>query len=273
MKDNALPSYRLKEVPEGSGRFCIINDKSLPMSKPGGDMFPHYPKALAEIILADINEILGYDAYLDEGDPDKSMKPEEVSKNVQFENIRKQQQMMSCCISMEAMLSSEEREGDQVFELQVEEVLQWDLLFRMSSDPHAKSEQCGACSEAIRWLGSDWKDLPANNACDLEGMRNEDVPFVEQSVAKRFQKEVNEMTGLEKRATVYLFHYLEKTSISLPILWVKGYISCETIKNAYLSFTFQSMQTDPETLDRGFGSFLYGRLSYFRKYLQQKKTE
>jgi hypothetical protein len=193
------PKYTIQpasEMLEGKKGFLIYNDNQLPMSNHQGFNCMALPKCIASVIVKDINEILLLDTYLEEGDPKKAYSYSEVSKHPKFLEIRKKQEMQSFAIGVHNTLMAVV--DDPTFGLELEKVIQWDFLYRMSPGPKEKMEQMEATYEAIHWLGKDWVDLPGNYARTFEDMEADEIPFVPQSILDRLQAEVATMTKAEQ---------------------------------------------------------------------------
>ncbi|MCH6198611.1 hypothetical protein MMU07_03400 [Aquiflexum sp. LQ15W] len=265
-----LPRYTLDKDWDGTGRFYILNDNCLLMLRSDGDPFPPYPKEAAEILLEDINEILSQKVFINEGEKQRALTPKEVSRHVKFRIIRQEQQLMSFCVRLEEMIANPEPETEKIADLKLEERIQWDLLYRMSPDPHVKMDQLQACYEAIHWLGADWKDLMANYASDMEEMREMDIPFVAASLTQRLQQEVDSMTLPEKLAVAFLYGFFHGFSITIPILWVRGKISVDAFEDACNSLLMEFSQEELIKMKNEGGDFVSKRLAFLKRFLEEK---
>ena len=127
------------EMLEGKKGFLIYNDHQLLMSNHQGVEYKALPKRVADVIVEDINEIILLDTYLEEGDAKKAYTYSEVSKHPKFLEIRKKQERKSFAVSVHNTLM--EVEDDPTFGLELEKVIQWDFLYRMSPGPKEKMER------------------------------------------------------------------------------------------------------------------------------------
>ena len=263
------PKYNIQpasEKLEGKKGFLIYNDNQLPMSNHQGFHYMALPKGVASVIVKDINEILLLDTYLEEGDRKKAYSYSEVSKHPKFLEIRKKQEMQSFTIGVHNTLMAVV--DDPTFGLELEKVIQWDFLYRMSPGPKEKMEQMEAAHEAIHWLGKDWVDLPGNYARTFEDMEADEIPFVPQSILDRLNAEVATMTKPEQVAVWYLYEFFNRFSITIPILWVKGALSSTCLEESYYVFS-SDVSLKSLRLKRKKGeNFIQRRLAYLRQYLQ-----
>lgn len=265
------PQYGLQKDWEGLGRFYIINDNSLLMITASDGCFPHYPIEVALVITEDINDILLQDVFLEEGERNKALKPIEVSRHPKFAKIRQEQQMMSFCIAIEKIIIEKAQKNIIDFNLEVAPDIHWDLLYRMSSDPHAKMDQIQTCKESITWLGDDWKDLIANYAQSVEEMKKINVPFVREKLILRLQRLIDEMTPLERITVSFLYQFFQQYSITIPVLWVKGLISGDELENAYYALASDFSFEEILKMKNEENDFVQKRLDYLKRYLEEKK--
>lgn len=255
--------------PEGKG-FLIQDDNLLPIA--GHPEYGDLPasKKVANILVKDINDIILLDAYLDEGDPKKGYTYSEVSKHPKFRDIRKKQEQMSFALSVHRTLKGVQ--NDPKFRLELEHVIQWDFLYRMSPGPIEKMEQIQATAPAIQWLGKDWVDLPGNYVSTLEEMEADEIPFVPQIILDRLYAEIAGMTLPEQVAVWYLYEFFQRFSITIPILWVKGIVSSVCLEDSYYVLASDFSLKEIRSIRKQEGDFVQKRLGYLRRYLKATRS-
>ncbi|MGM0944498.1 MAG: hypothetical protein ACQEW9_04885 [Bacteroidota bacterium] len=245
--------------------YQIKNDFNQLMETHLDKVYTPLPKAIAEILIADMNDILAQDIYPDPDNQEITLSPEEVINHPQFKEIRKQQESTSFSVSVHNTLLSIENEQD--FDLELEKVLHWDLLFRMSPGPTEKMEQVAAADAALQWLGKDWTDLPANYASSIQEMKENEISFVDEKVISRLNTKLSSMNLIEKIAVWYLYEFFQRFSITLPILWVKGIIDGISLENSYYVFTSELTLDEIPEIRKEEGGFLQHRLRHLHNYL------
>ena len=263
------PIYSISPVSETSGKekgFMILTDRLEPMQNHLGRAYLPLSQKLAELLVKDINEILPLKFQLEEKKPKSILSYEEVLTHPRFLEIRKAQEKMSIAICVHNTLL-EVRE-DSNFRLELHPVIQWDFLYRMSPGPKEKMEQMQAAAEAIEWLESDWVDLPANYANSVEEMEADEVPFVPQVILDRLHKELVTMSLEELVAVWFLYDFFHRFSITLPILWVKGFISGATLEDSYYLMASGFSPKEIRKFRKEDGDFLQRRLGFLREYLE-----
>lgn len=264
---SVISSYKIEQDENGG---VLLDDRSQIMKTHLGTLYPPLPLEQANIILEDINEIISEKAYIGQGKKRKSLLPHEVLQHPKAAEIRKQQERMSFAVCVQNTLI--EMDQIQDFDLPMAQLLQWDMLYRMSPDPHAKMDQMAASEQAINWLGKDWKDLPANYCQNLDDMKEQDVPFVAESLVARLQ---NLMTGLipaEKVAVWFLYEFFQRYSISIPLLWVKGFVDGACLEDSYYALASDFSSEEIMKMKKEEGDFVQRRLGYLKAYLLAKKA-
>lgn len=256
---------------DGKKGYLIYNENHQIMVNHCGWGYPPMSKKLANVLVKDINEILLLDVYLDEGDPKKGFNYSEVNKHVKFRDIRNKQEQMSFAVCVHNTLIA--MEDDPNFRLELDPVIQWDFLYRMSPGPSEKMEQMNATAPAIHWLGKDWVDLPGNYVSTTEEMEVDEIPFVPQVIIDRLYAEIATMTLPEQVAVWYLFEFFQRFSITIPILWVKGMVSSACLENSYYVLASDFSLKEIRSIRKQEGDFVQKRLSYLRKYLKANRPK
>lgn len=251
--------------------YLIYNDNHQIMINHCGWFYPPMSKRLANILVNDINEILLLDVYLDEGNPKKGFTYSEVNKHIKFREIRTKQELMSFAVCVHNTLIA--LKDDPNFRLELDPVIQWDFLYRMSPGPVEKMEQMQATAPAIQWLGKDWVDLPGNYASTIEEMEVDEIPFVSQVIIDRLYAEVATMTLPEQVAVWYLHEFFQRFSITIPILWVKGILSSTCLEECYYVLASDFSLKEIRTIRKKEGDFVQKRLGYLRQYLKANQTQ
>ncbi len=266
-KYSVIPAAEISKERKG---FVIRNDSFLPIL--GLSIFGDAPisKKQANILVKDINEIILLDAYLDEGDPKKGYTYSEVSKHPKFKEIREKQEQMSFALSVHRTLWAVQ--NDPKFRLELEYVIHWDMLYRMSPGPIEKMEQIQASAPAINWLGKHWVDLPANYVSTIEDMEAEEIPFVPRVILDLLKDEIASMSLPEQVAVWYLYELFQRFSITLPILWVNGLISSACLEDSYYVSTSDFSLKEIRRIRKEEGGFVQKRLSYLRQYLKANRA-
>ena len=259
----------LKSV-RGEEGFLIITDFQEPMQNHLGKDYAPLPKKIAQILAEDINEILLEDTLLDEVKNQKKINSEEVTPHSNYKLIRQEQERMSFSVCVQNTLLAIENEPD--FPVQLEKLIQWDFLYRMSPDPNEKMKQVVASKDAINWLGKDWKDLQGNYAGSLEEMEELEIPFVSQVLIDRLKIELESMNLEEKVAVWFLYEFFQRFSITMSILWVKGIIRGYTLEESYYQFTADFSLEEIKKIRAEEGDLVQRRLSHLKKYLNALKS-
>lgn len=266
------PKYSIfpaSEIDPDRKGFLIQNDNLHPIA--GHPDYGSMPatKKIANILVKDINEIILLDAYLDEGDPKKGYSYSEVSKHPKFREIRKKQEQMSFALCVHRRLL--EFQNDREFGIGLEQVIQWDFLYRLSPGLGEKMEQIQATVPAIKWLGKDWVDLPGNYAGTFEEMEADEIPFVPQVILDRLNAEIATMTLAEQVSVWYLYEFFQRFSITIPILWVKGVVSSPCLEDSYYVLASDFSLKEIRSIREQEGNFVQRRLSYLRQYLKANR--
>jgi hypothetical protein len=267
------PMYSISPASATSGKekeFLILTDFQEPMQNHLGRAYLPLSQKVAEGLVKDINEILPLKFQLDEKKPKIKLSYEEVLNHPRFREIRKAQEKISFAVCVHNTLL--EVKDDTGFRLEVHPVIQWDFLYRMSPGPREKMEQMQAAAEAIQWLGKDWVDLPANYASSVEEMEADEVPFVPQVILDRLHRALVTMTLEELVAVWVLYDSFNRFSITLPILWVKGFISGATLEDSYYVMASGFSPKEIRKFRKEEGDFLRRRLGFLREYLEANKT-
>jgi|GEM_PF-2953382 len=247
--------------------YLIFDGEKQVLKNHLGTTYPPLFNDTAEILVAELNEIIAMDTYLvNKNDTTIALSPEEVINHPNYAEIRKKQEMQSFSVCVHNTLLA--IEDFSQFKLPIQELIQWDLLYRMSPGPIEKMEQVHVVFDAIQWLGKDWIDLPANYTGSLEEMTDQEVPFVPANIQQRLQKELLTMSQAEQIAVWYLYEFFQQFSITLPILWVMGIISSTTLEDSYYVLASDFSPLEIRDIRKKEGDFVQRRLEYLRRYLE-----
>jgi hypothetical protein len=260
-----LYTYTITQVENG---FFLLDDLSNPIKTHLGSDYPPLPFGILKILAEDINEIIVNKAYGSQGKKRKAKLQDEVLVNPGRSKIRKDQESMSFSLCVENTLIEMGVEKD--IELPLQYLIQWDMLYRMSPDPHAKMDQMSACEQAISYLGKDWKDLPANYCQDLQQMNEEKVPFVAEGLIGRLTHLMEDMVPAEKVAVWFLYEFFQRYSITIPLLWVKGLVDSENMEDSFYTLASDFSENEIKKMKKEEGDFVQRRLKYLREYLMVK---
>jgi hypothetical protein len=211
------------------------------------------------------------DIYLENEGSSNVLTPKEVRKHPMYSEIRKKQEMQSFAVCVQNTLLAIE-DFDQ-FKLPIHELIQWDLLYRMSPGPIEKMEQIQVVHEAIQWLGTDWIDLPANYTGSIQEMKTEEIPFVPQRIINRLKEELESMNEAEQIAIWYLYEFFQQYSITLPLLWARGVITSPVFEDSYYVLASDFSPDEIRKIRKKEGDFVQQRLKYLRKYLMANHSE
>lgn len=260
---NLMEGYKVGKTSSGT---LIMDDRGKPMETHLGTVYPPLSEALALVLKQDINEIINVNFFLKEGKKSIVLNPEEVLGRADFSEIRKHQERQSFSVCVENTLI--EMGNDASFNLPIRELIQWDMLYRMSADPRAKMDQVIVCAPAIEWLGQDWKDLSGNYCGSLEEMEADGVPFVEEPLIARIEELWESLSYSEKVTVWFLFEFFQRYSITLPILWVKDQIDGEVLEDAYYVLASDFSEKEIRKMKKEEGDFVQRRLRFLREYLK-----
>jgi hypothetical protein len=159
--------------------------------------FPPLPEAIANLLASDLNRL---DAA--------HQLPNSLNRSLVY-----------------CTLSTLSDAGDAYeFALDVPQCIQWDKIYRLAPGPPYRLLQYNALTPVLNFFSDKWEDLPLNYCQSIEEMQEEEVPFVSQKIIDVLQGFLNGFHPAQQFAVELLFHYFDRTSISLPILWVAGII-------------------------------------------------
>lgn len=107
-------------------------------------------------------------------------------------------------------------------ELEFEEQMQWDRLFRLNLSSDTGSLELNKTQKARDFFNEKWKNFGLNYYKSLEEMHKKEIEFVSDEIIQDVKKMVDSLTISKKVAVNVLYNFFEYFSIAIPILWVSG---------------------------------------------------
>jgi hypothetical protein len=153
-------------------------------------------------------------------------------------------------------------ENTELYTLQIEPVIHWDRLFRLSPQPEHQIYEAAIVTQIKSSIYSSWADLPHNYCSSAEEMEHEGIDFINQEIIKELTEITSDFDQLDIFCVDLLFQFTEQFSITLPILWVAGKISNEDFVNIFSVFVHNEPAIAMLPEQRAYRKHLAERLKY-----------
>ena len=130
-----------------------------------------------------------------------------------------------------------------------EDMIQWDLCYRLASDPLWREEQKQHIQCVIDFInsnGAKWVDLMINGASDREEMTKWDVDKTPDDIVQLLFPLYRQMSDIQNNFTYVLYRFSVSVSITLPLLFVLGKIDIDQFVDAYYYLHPEGKDDDPK---------------------------
>lgn len=252
---NMNRSYTLKNISETL--FVIIGPNGNVITNHLDEEFPPLSNNIAQTLCDDLNDIneanRGFlNANVKDEDKDLILFENEIMGNELRESF------VYCVIStmMEANGNS--------FDLDIRTCVQWDRVFRLSPGPPDLQLEIAVLADVKKYFNEDWVNLQLNYSQSIDEMLHDGIDFVPDQIINKLYSIIAVMSPVERFIIDLLYNYIDKISITLPILWVAGKLDEDGLVDAYWVFQHG---IHPNELDKEGNSrvrFLKNRLLYLK---------
>jgi hypothetical protein len=192
-----------------------------------GKPYPLLSDQCSKILLADINDICKqyYKSSYTEDDIDDT-----VFNNVLASISGKELRVSFGYCVISTLMEYEANDADM--ELDIEQQIQWDRLFRLNIKENGLEIELNATSNSRSYFRDKWKNYGLNYSDSIEQMAENGVEMVSDEVVKEVIELTSALHISQKAAVNILYHFFENFSITIPILWVCGKISNKDLVGA-----------------------------------------
>jgi hypothetical protein len=225
----------------GENAFEIYNPIGEQITNHNGRPYPLLSDQCSKILLADINQICKQ-YYKSNYTKDEN---DETVFNIVLASISGEELRVSFAYCLISTLM-EYASNDAEMELDVEQLIQWDRLFRLNIEENGGDIELTATSNSRSYFKDKWKNYGLNYSDSIEQMAENEVEMVSDEVVKEVVKLTSTLHISQKAAVNILYHFFENFSITIPILW-----ACEIISNKDLVASNWALQygVDIESFD------------------------
>ncbi len=170
--------------------------------------------------------------------------------------VNQERESFSYCVLSTMM------EAPTEYELDIDELLQWDRVFRLSPAPPALPLELSILKEIKPHLNAEWVNLSLNYGQSIEEMTEMKVDFVPDEIIKELNGLVENMNSAERFMSKLLYVFMGYFSMTLPIFWVTKKIENDDLLKAFWIFEYGESPTQKDI------HFLNNRLDALRKIQQ-----
>lgn len=163
---------------------------------------------------------------------------------------------------MYCVLSTLQQAPDEVYELEIEQAIQWDRVFRLNPGPPNLLFEIKHIAPIKNYLGKLYVDLPLNYSDSVEEMQEDGTELVPQTVIDKLYELTNAMEPKRRFMVMLLYNFFDNFSIAAPILWVAGKINDAEMVNAFWAFVNGEDPDDAEGEAAEAIKFLKNRLLF-----------
>ncbi len=249
-QDEPTAQKNYSRITEDEQLFTILDCNKKPLKTHLGASFPKLSENVSKNLLSDLNDIFSFN--------------EESINLFSFINGGNEEELKRsffyCVLST---MYTYNQEG-LLPELEIENQIQWDRLFRFTPGPPHILNQLKATETAREYLGEHWVDLPLNYCSSLEQMKEDAVEFVPDATVAKIQSLVNEMSPAELIMVNILYNFFDYFSITLPILWVSGKINDHAFVASYWAFYHHEDFYELNENEYEYPRFLMNRLLHLK---------
>jgi hypothetical protein len=252
--------YARKEINENT--FEVLGSDGSTLKNHNGKPFPKLSENISRNLIGDLNGICENRYEIDEAtevSEDKLMN--DVLLRISEQELR--ESFTYCLLS--TLMEYEEQQMD--LELEFEDQMQWDRLFRLNVSSDTGSLELKKTQKARDFFNGKWKNFGLNYYQSLEEMHENEVEFISDEIIQDIKKIVDSMTISKKVAVNILYNFFEYFSISIPILWVNGEINEDDFISSYWALEFGVDISEMDEEDYEQPRFLMNRLLYLKTIL------
>jgi len=252
--------YIRKEINENT--FEVLGSDGSTLKNHNGKPYPFLSENISRNLIGDLNAICEIRYKPEEG----IEVTEEALYNDVLTRISEQElrESFSYCL-LSTLMEYEEQQMDA--ELEYEDQMEWDRLFRLNISSDTGSLELNKTQKARDFFNDKWKNFGLNYYQSLEEMHENEVEFISDEIIQDIQPLVDSMDISKRVAVNILYNFFEYFSITIPILWVNGKITDEDFISSYWSLEFGIDITEMEEEDYEQPRFLMNRLLYLKTIL------
>ena len=104
-----------------------------------------------------------------------------------------------------------------------------------------------------------------NYAQSIEEMQETETDFVPENVILEFRKMMDEMPPVGRLFAWFLWHSLQRFSISLILLFVAGKITSNQLVECYMVFFYAQTPEERDKIEKEYAAFLENRLNNLKE--------
>lgn len=219
-------TYQRKEAT--NGLFEVLGSDGTILKNHNNKPYPILSENISRNFIGDLNDINDKNRkFIVEGNSEEDVIGEMLLHNLS--NIELNESLCYCVIS--SLLEYEV--ADMTTELEFENEIQWDRLFRLTPGPPFLLIELKNTQKAREFFGEDYQNLQINYSNSIEEMEENEIPLVSVDIITKISELVQKMSMAEKVMVNILYNLYDCFSITLPILWVAGKIGEEDVISAY----------------------------------------
>jgi hypothetical protein len=252
--------YTRKQINENT--FEVLGGDGSTLKNHNGKLYPNLSENISRNLIGDLNHICEIRYKLEDGiDVSEEAPYNNVLTRISEQELR--ESFAYCLLS--SLMEYEEHQMD--LELEFEDQMQWDRLFRLNVSSHTGSLELNKTQKARDFFNGKWKNFGLNYYQNLEEMHENEVEFVSDEIIQDINHLVDSMDISKRLAVNILYNFFEYFSITIPILWVNGKITDEDFISSYWALKFGIDISEMEEEDYEQPRFLMNRLLYLKTIL------
>lgn len=252
--------YARKETKENT--FEVLGSDGSTLKNHNGKPYPILSENISRNLIRDLNHICEKYYKTDEND---QIKDEILFNNVlaRLSGEELRESFAYCLLS--TLMEYEEQQMD--LELEFEDQMQWDRLFRLNVSSDTGSLELNKTQKARDFFNGKWKNFGLNYYQSIEEMHENEVEFISDEIIQDIQPLEASMDISKRVAVNILYNFFEYFSITIPILWVNGKITDEDFISSYWALVFGVDISEMDEEDYEQPRFLMNRLLYLKTIL------
>jgi hypothetical protein len=226
--------------------------------------YPALPYEIAEILCEDLNEINLRNLEQSR----KSKRSESVVAQIHTAYLGNElRESLSYCV-LSTLLEGNASDINWTFRMPITPHIHWDRLFRISPQPPMFQNELSAVNVLKPLLRSKWIDLPLNYASTVQEIEEGGYGLVSEEIITELNSKMNGLDKVENFAVELLYNFVERFSITLPIMWVSKMISADTFIDLYRVFVFEQSITPRSPKQKEYRKYLFNRMSHLRATIE-----
>ena len=215
-----IKAYQRKEIT--NGLYQILGANGKPLTNHNHKPYPLLSEKISKNFIEDLNAINDKNRDI----IFKNNSEEEALTDMALHNSSNSELNDSLCYCLISTLMEYEA-ADMAVELEFEQQIQWDRLFRLTPEPPLVQVELKNTLKAREFFGDDYKNLPLNYCSSIEEMEENKIELVSDDIINKVSELVQKMTMAEIVMVNILYTLYHFCSITLPILWVAEKIGDE----------------------------------------------